>query len=53
MKALHYTAVADRIKDFVLNKRMESLMLYVEKWTEDDECSYAHVEIKSLFKNYC
>lgn len=46
MKALHYTTVADRIKDFVLNKRMESLTLYVEKWTEDDECSYAHVEIK-------
>lgn len=46
MKALHYTTVASRIRDFVLNSRMKSLTLYVEKWTEDDECSLAHVEIK-------
>lgn len=45
MKALHYTDVAERIRDFVYNKDMKSLTLYVEKWTEDDECSLAHVEV--------
>ncbi len=46
MKVLHYTEVANRIKDFVLNNHMKTLTLYIEKWTEEDECSYAHIEIE-------